>query len=1033
MPSVTNFTNSDKTHTKSTNNNSHKSNKTNTKSTENSQHKMNSQDIEEKQTLEQTIKGMESMISSRVNRVMRCNKNTEMVNKSTEHLKKSMELLSKIASVKDEIYGWIDKVNIFLTEARTANTNTTPGNASPPHIQPQNVPNNNNMNMNNSNMNNNNVNRQSGTAAANIPSRAVPATSAPSDDHKMNTGQTQPSQPSPIPLPPPPRTQHQSTSVTNQPSPPRTQHQSTSTSSPRTSPIRDEVQSRLFCAICRCKSPAPCKLPCGHIFCAPCVNEWINARSTCPLCRTGFDQYVGDRLKEISKRVESNREEVTLKWISKNPGLFDAFNRGEYVPPPMIEKVLLEMKQKQSLADGTNNQNNRNHNYRNNRNRNHNNRNNDDYRYNRNNRAHRNNRNTNNSNNSNNSTPQKNNDHTYNRNNRNQRNNRNTNNNNNSTNSTPQKPTYYSELPPFFNNENDNDFSRNRPMDQDDERDSEAEQKNNDAMAFNQNNNTTNTNRVQTTWQPNENYYQQLAADSKLPPVPPPDYSVSSFANSQRRTTGYAAGHNIQVHQGDNLPSYIMKAITKPESNDGDNYMFKHEGNLITGAEAAIEIAKMMWNDDDHQPVWKGYTGGTGLGVIDGETHNRIMGYPSFNDSRQPPRFKFNDHDPRNFGYPVVDTPFCNSTEKRNCRSLVYDQNGNFVGREEDLKLDYGGMRLWQNRDHNNTRVTTFFFCKYPEEWYLVNPEFDMQQKIQSWGYPQRVFHRSGTRYFHTVTPWELHFEKRIYYPRANLFKIRIYPSEGFVSITAEPVSPSAPKQEEVKTENKTEEKEAMDADDDEELESGEIRESDAKAPSTVGMNVDSSAEPANMVRTQSGKSNKSVKSNRSIKVKIKPKPKITLGNITPMTTTSEDSSSTTGKTRAQKRKERKRKLNEKRKAQLLQNQKPADMVAPYSEQNISMRRQKMRKTNIKQSDKMELDEEKETEETNTNELPAGITEPETPIGSSIGDAGDSSYAAVVTSGYQGIPSGTQNRIIINELMAQNPNTSEAATENEQT
>jgi hypothetical protein len=39
------------------------------------------------------------------------------------------------------------------------------------------------------------------------------------------------------------------------------------------------------CSVCLGASPPDTKLRCGHIFCRGCIEQWVHARHSCPLCR----------------------------------------------------------------------------------------------------------------------------------------------------------------------------------------------------------------------------------------------------------------------------------------------------------------------------------------------------------------------------------------------------------------------------------------------------------------------------------------------------------------------------------------------------------------------------------------------------------------------------------------------------------------------------------------------------------------------------------------------------------------------------
>ncbi|ELA42897.1 uncharacterized protein VICG_00212, partial [Vittaforma corneae ATCC 50505] len=52
----------------------------------------------------------------------------------------------------------------------------------------------------------------------------------------------------------------------------------------------EAIRSNFSCAICLSIALEPCMPPCGHLFCSPCLLQWIksNPDSACPKCRIPF-------------------------------------------------------------------------------------------------------------------------------------------------------------------------------------------------------------------------------------------------------------------------------------------------------------------------------------------------------------------------------------------------------------------------------------------------------------------------------------------------------------------------------------------------------------------------------------------------------------------------------------------------------------------------------------------------------------------------------------------------------------------------
>jgi hypothetical protein len=53
-------------------------------------------------------------------------------------------------------------------------------------------------------------------------------------------------------------------------------------------PPPPDTSSLLECAICQEAGPAltdPLRLRCGHVFCSPCIERWLDRSAACPTCR----------------------------------------------------------------------------------------------------------------------------------------------------------------------------------------------------------------------------------------------------------------------------------------------------------------------------------------------------------------------------------------------------------------------------------------------------------------------------------------------------------------------------------------------------------------------------------------------------------------------------------------------------------------------------------------------------------------------------------------------------------------------------
>jgi hypothetical protein len=44
-------------------------------------------------------------------------------------------------------------------------------------------------------------------------------------------------------------------------------------------------RGHIECPVCLTVKQGCLKLPCGHGFCEPCISQWFQTRTTCPMCR----------------------------------------------------------------------------------------------------------------------------------------------------------------------------------------------------------------------------------------------------------------------------------------------------------------------------------------------------------------------------------------------------------------------------------------------------------------------------------------------------------------------------------------------------------------------------------------------------------------------------------------------------------------------------------------------------------------------------------------------------------------------------
>ncbi|TGZ74025.1 hypothetical protein CRM22_001173 [Opisthorchis felineus] len=58
------------------------------------------------------------------------------------------------------------------------------------------------------------------------------------------------------------------------------------------STVVDSVRSELICGLCLRLLLYPCGLPCGHTFCRECIEQSLDYRPECPMCKGSMSQYV---------------------------------------------------------------------------------------------------------------------------------------------------------------------------------------------------------------------------------------------------------------------------------------------------------------------------------------------------------------------------------------------------------------------------------------------------------------------------------------------------------------------------------------------------------------------------------------------------------------------------------------------------------------------------------------------------------------------------------------------------------------------
>ncbi|XP_067680209.1 E3 ubiquitin-protein ligase RNF8-like [Haliotis asinina] len=99
--------------------------------------------------------------------------------------------------------------------------------------------------------------------------------------------------------------------------------------------LTDVMESELQCSICNELFVQATSLNCSHGFCALCINQWMERKKDCPVCRapvTGqhrsivLDSYIDkmvdhltDELKERRKELVETRKAEQAKWDADHP------------------------------------------------------------------------------------------------------------------------------------------------------------------------------------------------------------------------------------------------------------------------------------------------------------------------------------------------------------------------------------------------------------------------------------------------------------------------------------------------------------------------------------------------------------------------------------------------------------------------------------------------------------------------------------------------------------------------------------------
>ena len=61
-----------------------------------------------------------------------------------------------------------------------------------------------------------------------------------------------------------------------------------------------DINNDIMCAICQediNKSDKIRRLKCSHLYCDPCISQWLSKNTTCPLCKTEFNKNKNKKLK----------------------------------------------------------------------------------------------------------------------------------------------------------------------------------------------------------------------------------------------------------------------------------------------------------------------------------------------------------------------------------------------------------------------------------------------------------------------------------------------------------------------------------------------------------------------------------------------------------------------------------------------------------------------------------------------------------------------------------------------------------------